>query len=92
MCGYFSGSSTRMPSSRMLRNLLLAASVGNRQLAIGAEEERERNTMGDEPNSLVDRLQRAGDAQVVLELDRDHLVGERFEEPGVSGYFGFRTA
>lgn len=88
MCGYFSGSSTRMPSSRMLRNL--GSATAARQIAgTGRKLPSMRRKSLD---SLVDRLQRAGDAQVVLELDRDHLVGERFEESGVSGYIGLRTA
>jgi hypothetical protein len=30
--------------------------------------------------ALVDRLERAGDGQIVLQLNGDHLVGESFEE------------
>lgn len=35
-------------------------------------------------HALVDRLERAGDGQVVLQLNGDHLVGEGFEEPNGS--------
>lgn len=35
-------------------------------------------------NSLIDRLERARDGEIILELDSDDLICERFEKPVVS--------